>query len=500
VRCQLHLHPELLPVGFDPCHIYSTAILFIQVFQQVFQCYDAGDPDAVFCFHLLDCGPCATTAFLPVERDDHTGERCAARPYDVDCFTDSGAGCNDVINHQNTACQAGTNEVSAFTMHFGLLAIEAPGHIALVVVGQRDAGCGRQRYTLVGGAEKDIECHAAVDDSLSIEPSQSRQVCTGIEQAGIEKIGTGSTGFQGELAEAQDVGADGKLNKVALVIFHGQLQVVIAGRGGYHTRRVYPVRTMRIITVNVNGIRAAAKKGFFQWMTRQQADVVCLQETKAQVHQLQDTVFFPRGWHVNFHDAEKKGYSGVAIYSRRKPDRVNAGLGWPDMDAEGRFIEACFGALSIISVYLPSGSSSEERQAIKFSFMERFMPYLRTLKMKRREYILCGDWNIAHREIDLKNWRGNKKNSGFLPQERAWMDELFGPAGFVDTFRGVNQDADQYTWWSNRGQAWSKNVGWRIDYQVATPGIAETVQGARIYKTKRFSDHAPLIMDYAYEL
>ena len=257
---------------------------------------------------------------------------------------------------------------------------------------------------------------------------------------------------------------------------------------------------MRIITVNVNGIRSAARKGFFQWMTRQQADVVCLQETKAQVAQLDDPVFRPRGWHVYFHDAEKKGYSGVAIYSRRKPDKVISGLGWPDMDAEGRYIEARFGPLSVVSVYLPSGSSSEERQAVKFSFLDRFMPYLRALRRKRREFVLCGDWNIAHKEIDLKNWRGNRKNSGFLPEERAWMDELFGPAGFIDTFRAVNPAEDQYTWWSNRGQAWAKNVGWRIDYQVATPGIGKTVTASRIYKDQRFSDHAPLIMDYDYDL
>jgi exodeoxyribonuclease-3 len=257
---------------------------------------------------------------------------------------------------------------------------------------------------------------------------------------------------------------------------------------------------MRIITINLNGIRSAARKGFFQWMARQRADVVCIQETRAQVHQLDDKIFWPRGWHAYFHDAGKKGYSGVAIYSKRKPDKVNVGLGWPDMDAEGRYIEACFGKLSVVSVYLPSGSSSEERQQVKFGFLDRFMLYLRKLRLKRREYILCGDWNIAHKEIDLKNWRGNRKNSGFLPEERAWMDELFGPAGYVDTFRAVNPAADQYTWWSNRGQAWAKNVGWRIDYQVATPGIAKSVQAARIYKDKRFSDHAPLIMDYDYDL
>jgi exodeoxyribonuclease-3 len=259
-------------------------------------------------------------------------------------------------------------------------------------------------------------------------------------------------------------------------------------------------RIMRIITANLNGIRSAAAKGFFPWMTQQHADVVCIQETKAWPDQLQDPVFHPRGWHVFFHSAEKKGYSGVAIYSRRKPDRVICGLGWPDIDAEGRYIEARFGSLSVVSLYLPSGSSSEERQAIKFSFLERFMPWLRGLKRKRRHYILCGDWNIAHREIDLKNWRGNQKNSGFLPEERAWMDELFGKAGFVDTFRAVNPQPDQYTWWSNRGQAWAKNVGWRIDYQVATPVIGKTVTAASIYKDRRFSDHAPLIMDYDYRL
>ena len=257
---------------------------------------------------------------------------------------------------------------------------------------------------------------------------------------------------------------------------------------------------MRIITANVNGIRAAARKGFFSWMARQRADVICVQETKAQVHQLEDRVFWPRHYHGYFHDAEKKGYSGVAIYSRKKPSKVITGLGWPDVDAEGRYLEVQFGALSVVSLYLHSGSSSEERQQIKFNMLDRFMPYLRKLRRKRREYVICGDWNIAHKQIDLKNWRGNMKNSGFLPVERAWMDELFGPAGFVDAFRVVDPRPDQFTWWSNRGQAWDKNVGWRIDYQVVTPSIAKTVQAARIYKEKRFSDHAPLIMDYDYSL
>lgn len=257
---------------------------------------------------------------------------------------------------------------------------------------------------------------------------------------------------------------------------------------------------MRVITINVNGIRSAGRKGFFTWLARQRADVVCLQETKAQEPQLTDALYHPRGFHCYYHDAEKKGYSGVAIYSRVQPDRVIFGLDWPEFDVEGRYLEVQIGKLSVVSLYLPSGSSSELRQQVKFKVLDHFMPHLNGLRRKRRDYIICGDWNIAHQEIDLKNWRGNRKNSGFLPEERAWMDTLFGSAGFIDAFRAIDPRPDQYTWWSNRGQAWAKNVGWRIDYQVITPRLAALVQAARIYKEQRFSDHAPLIMDYDWQL
>ncbi len=255
---------------------------------------------------------------------------------------------------------------------------------------------------------------------------------------------------------------------------------------------------MRIISFNANGIRAAERKGFFNWLPTQQADVVCIQETKAQEHQLTADVFCPSGYHCFYHDAIKKGYSGVAIYSKKEPDEVIKGIGWDDVDAEGRFIEARFGKLSVISLYLPSGSSSEERQAIKFKFLDRFMPWLKEAAQSDRDYIICGDWNIAHKEIDLKNWKANQKNSGFLPEERAWMDELFADNHWYDAFRLINQEPDQYTWWSNRGQAWAKNVGWRIDYQIISASLKDKVLSASIYKDERFSDHAPLIMDYDY--
>ncbi len=258
---------------------------------------------------------------------------------------------------------------------------------------------------------------------------------------------------------------------------------------------------MRIITLNVNGVRSAARKGLFDWLARQRADVVCLQEVRAQAEQIVAPQFHPRQFHCFYESAQRKGYSGVALFARQEPDEVLRGFGSAEFDAEGRYIEARFGPLSVVSAYLPSGSSSEERQQAKFRFMKEFSVHLGrlgqdSLRSDGRQYLICGDWNIAHKEIDLKNWRGNRKNSGFLPEERAWLDNLFGPQGFTDTFREINPEPDQYTWWSNRGQAFANNVGWRIDYQIGTPGLKGAARRATIYKEKRYSDHAPLIMDF----
>ena len=253
---------------------------------------------------------------------------------------------------------------------------------------------------------------------------------------------------------------------------------------------------MRIISFNANGIRSAARKGFFAWLSGQQADVVCLQETRAQEHQIGDGIFRPAGYHCYYLDAQRKGYSGVALYCRHKPERIIHGLGSEEFDPEARYIEAVFAGLSVASLYAPSGSSGDVRQQAKFRFLDEFGDFLRRVRKRPREYVICGDWNIAHKEIDLKNWRANQKNSGFTPEERAWMDQLFGPRRFVDAFRVVDPRPDRYTWWSNRGRAYEKNVGWRIDYQVVTPGLADRVRAADIYTGEKFSDHAPLILDY----
>lgn len=257
---------------------------------------------------------------------------------------------------------------------------------------------------------------------------------------------------------------------------------------------------LKITTLNLNGIRAAARKGFFDWVRGEAPDILCLQEIKAERDQIGDGIHVPESYHAFFHCAEKKGYSGVALYARRKPDEVRTGLGWPEIDREGRWLEARFAKLSVVSFYMPSGTSGEVRQDFKYTFMEPLLDYLKSLRHKDREYIICGDWNIAHKPIDLKNWRSNQKNSGFLPEERAWMDRLFGEAGFVDAFRLVNQAAEQYTWWSFRGRAWENNTGWRIDYHVITPGLRDRVRSAEIYMAERFSDHAPLTLSYDWAL
>ena len=257
---------------------------------------------------------------------------------------------------------------------------------------------------------------------------------------------------------------------------------------------------MKVISFNANGIRSAARKGFYEWMQAQNPDFVCVQETKAQTHQLiPEALYYPQDYYCDYYDAVKKGYSGVAIYSREKPLQVVKGMGFTYCDEEGRYIQFDYKDFSVISLYLPSGTSGDGRQAVKYDFLTRFAKHLEALKSEGRELIICGDYNIAHKNIDLKNWRGNQKNSGFLPDERAWLDELFGNMGFLDAFRLKNQLEEQYTWWSNRGQAWEKNAGWRYDYQVITPGLAHHVKAVDIYKDIRFSDHAPLLIEYERE-
>jgi exodeoxyribonuclease-3 len=257
---------------------------------------------------------------------------------------------------------------------------------------------------------------------------------------------------------------------------------------------------MRVTSFNANGIRAAARKGFFTWLRGASPDVLCLQETKAQEHQVPPEALDFTEYHYAFVDAQKKGYSGVAIYAKREPDRILRGLGMPDMDAEGRFLRFDWGDLSVSSLYVPSGTSGEVRQAVKDGFLERFLVMLAAMHGDGRRHILCGDFNVAHRPIDTFDPVRNAVITGYLPHERAWMDSVIEGLGWIDAFREVDREPKRYTWWSNWPGAFERNLGWRIDYQLITPNLAATVRSASIYTSERFSDHAPLTIDYALEL
>lgn len=254
--------------------------------------------------------------------------------------------------------------------------------------------------------------------------------------------------------------------------------------------------SLKVMSFNANGLRAAERKGFFQWFLGQNIDVLCVQETKAKHPALESEKYEIKGYQRFLFDAEKPGYSGVALYTRRQPNKVTTGLGFSPADTEGRYIQADFGGLSVASIYLPSGSSGLHRQEQKWIFLECYESILRQQAQDGREYIICGDLNIVHNKIDIKNWRSNQKSSGCMPEERAWLDVIFSQIGFVDAFRVVNQEPGQYTWWSQRGRARENNVGWRIDYQVVSAALKDKVEKAEIYREQKFSDHAPLTITY----
>ncbi|KUP96902.1 exodeoxyribonuclease III [Thermobifida cellulosilytica TB100] len=261
-----------------------------------------------------------------------------------------------------------------------------------------------------------------------------------------------------------------------------------------------------VATVNVNGLRAAARKGFTEWLAGTKADVVCLQETRAELSQLPAEVADPEGWHVVLEPAAARGRAGVALYSRGVPDAVRTGFGSAEFAASGRYVEADFGAVSVASLYLPSGQVGTPLQEEKERFMAEFLPYLvrrrAEVEAQGRELVVCGDWNIAHREADLKNWRANRKNSGFLPEERRWLSRVYEEAGYVDVVRSLHPGQEgPYTWWSYRGRAFDNDAGWRIDLHVATPGLAARAEEARVERAlrhdARWSDHAPVTVVYA---
>jgi exodeoxyribonuclease-3 len=257
---------------------------------------------------------------------------------------------------------------------------------------------------------------------------------------------------------------------------------------------------MRVITFNTQGIEQAADNGFFDWMTQQDADVVCLQDLRAKEYQLDADRYHPEGYHAYFFDAFEDGFSGVAIYTRHLPKAIMTGLGFEQCDFNGRFIQADFDKISVSSMTIPSGLSSEEAQASKMEYLELFMGHLKKTLRKRREFIFAGTFNIAHRPVDLSNWYVNQRVSGFLAEERAWIEAVLDEMGYVDAFREVNKAERQFTWWPDYNRAWTLNEGARLDYQITTANLRKVIKSARIYRGQRFSEHAPLTVDYDIDL
>jgi exodeoxyribonuclease III len=249
---------------------------------------------------------------------------------------------------------------------------------------------------------------------------------------------------------------------------------------------------MKIITYNVNGIRAAIKKGFIEWLQTHPADVICIQENKAQQHDVDAKMFTDLGYHDYWFCAQKKGYSGVTVFTKIKPTNVQCGTGHQVSDDEGRVIQLDFGKLRLINAYFPSGTTGDERQSYKYQWLEEFFGYIQQLRKDHPHIILCGDYNIAHKDIDIHNPKGNQKTSGFLPEERAWMDKLFNN-GWVDVLRIFKTEAHLYTWWSQRFPSVRlNNKGWRIDYINATESLKPFMKDATIYPEVKHSDHCPV--------
>ncbi len=252
---------------------------------------------------------------------------------------------------------------------------------------------------------------------------------------------------------------------------------------------------MRIISYNLNGIRSAINKGFLDWLKTDPADIICVQETKAQKENVSHSLFNDLGYHDYWYSAEKKGYSGVAIFTKIKPDNVICGTGHAVSDSEGRVIQADFGDLRLINAYFPSGTSGDERQTFKYGWLDDFYDYVQQMRKQHPKLVLCGDYNIAHKEIDIHDPRGNKKSSGFLPEERAWMDRLL-EAGWIDTFRVFHTEPHRYSWWSQRFPSVRlNNKGWRIDYFAVTEPLKDRLVDAEIYPDVKHSDHCPVYLE-----
>jgi exodeoxyribonuclease III len=549
-EAEISIDTVALPVGHDSfmmgaqCRRIQCCILcrtFRQIVQQVGQPRNRANLQTELLLYILHSAPRCVDAvlnrfFLAIQRDDHRMRRGAGRFDERDRFAHRGTGRHHVVDDQHAALKLRPNQRAAFAVVFCFLSVVGHRQIA-AEPRQFDDDGGRERNAFVRRAEHHVELQTAggffSQQTTRIELRQPAELGAIIEQTGVEKIRAQAPRLGLELPKTQHAGFDCELHE-----FLGECIVrtdLARCLFLFICCRIHgDAFLFKLTSLNLNGIRSAATKGLEAWIEAVRPDCICVQELKAQAADVAGRFDEIAGMKGYFHFAEKKGYSGVAIYTCHEPSDVITGYGSSEFDAEGRYVELRFDRpgrtqcpkLSIISGYFPSGSSGEERQAAKFRFLAEFYPRLLALKTSR-DFVLCGDINIAHQEIDLKNFKGNKKNSGFLPEERAWMTDLLREnaeadaaevnkavealteqsgqpsaspvgGGIVDVYRMLQPTTtdDAYTWWSNRGQAYAKNVGWRLDYHLATPAFAALARSEHIYRETRFSDHAPITVDY----
>ena len=474
---------------------------FLEIAEDLIQVDDADHRNRELRLHFLNGGQLTLALLLSVQSHQYAGRSGASLLNAFNGFAHSRASRDDIINNQHPPLQRGTHDVAALAMGLRLLAVEGVGQIQAVVAGQRNRRGGRQGDALVGGAEDHIAFQIRAGQRLGVELPEPCQVTAALKQPGVEEVGAAAPGLELELAKAQYFARDGEFNEFALIGFHYDLlcavHVLSAGKPRYDTRKQILEASMRVVTVSVSGLRQAIENGFFEWLSGQDADVVAVQDHRVSIPEIEDDpALTPDGYQAWFIDGENASDGGVGFYTRNFPKAIIYGFNDPVADQQGRYLQADFQKVSVVSVFAPGAGEQPERQKLKDDFMESFMTHLGKTVRKRRQYIFCANLQTAHRVGDASTRFQRNEISGFLPHEREQLDEIFGPMGYVDAFRQVNRERKQYSWWPEWAKGWRKTHGWRTDYQFVTPGIKDTIVDGWIDAEAGFSDHAPVVMEY----
>lgn len=472
-----------------------------QIIDDVLHLDDADDRDTPPFFYFLNRRPLALTTFLTVEADGHRGQ---LRPGCLDKFDHLAHGCaggNDIVDHQYAPGQWRPYEHTSLAVILRLLAVVGKGYVEVVVIGEGHSGHAGQRNTLVGRPQQHIEFDTGVDDTSSIEAAQGCEGRAAVEGASVEEIGALAPGLECEIAKAQHIVAPRQTDEFLLVSLHacsesscGVSAVFWHLTFMYHSASLEQGWGMRVISFSADGVREAAQNGFFEWVLKQDADFICIQDLRCSEYDLTEDRFFPSEYNAYFFDDVNGKENGVAIYCRQLPKAIMTGLGFTDYDMQGRYIQADYGDISVGCLLAPQARDGEEQES-KDRFFELLGSHLQKVRNKRRRFIIAGNWQLARAPIDVQEADDNESISGFLPQEQQWLTELLD-SGYKDAFRSVSSDDDAFTFWPET----VGEDGWRVDLQIISEELEHSVEHGAVYTGAQFSRHAPLIMDYDIEL